>query len=155
MLWRIAALLFLPAAVQILWNLREVQDSLAAQMASDPSTAGQGSESILRTAQLAPWGVMVAGTILMLSLLVCVVMMRRIGSRSARYAIIPLALVFLMVSRLAYELGQTDLAATFGAFDLLPVAQVVAMIAGSVLMFLRPSTEWMYMAQEFWEFDRG
>ncbi|MCW4352689.1 hypothetical protein ONR57_05185 [Hoyosella sp. YIM 151337] len=151
--WRIAALLVLPAVVQILVNMSEVQARLAQQFATDPGLAGQGADMVAETSRLAPWGVIMAAVVLMIALLVCVAMMRRLGSRAARYAIIVIGLITVPITGLAYAMGQVFDGATF--LDALPILQVVLMVAGTVLTFLRPSTDWLYLAHEYWEFERG
>ncbi len=153
--WRIAALLVLPAVVQILVRLDGVQARLAQEFATDPGLGTPGTESATEMARLAPWGVIMAGTVLMIALLVCVAMMRRLGSRAARYAIIVIGLITIPITSLAYGMGQVTVDSAPTLLDLLPMAQVVLMVAGTVLTFLRPSTDWLYLAHEYWEFERG
>lgn len=153
--WRIAALLVLPAVAQILMNLSDIQERLAQQFATDPGLAGQGQDTVATTARLTPWGLMMAAVVLMLALLVCVAMMRRLGSRAARWAIVVVGVISVPTTGLAYDMGQVTAAGGFAVMDSLAALQVILMVVGTVLVFVRPSTDWLYLAHEYWEFERG
>ncbi len=149
-LWRLGAALFLLAAARIIWNLGEIRARLAEELRTDPAWAFREVGEVERTASFAPLGVIVAGVVLLLVMLVCVALMRHTGSRGARVAAILFGAVLVFVTELAISLGDVSATATPSLVDATPYLQAAIMLAASVLVFLRPSAEWLYLAHEHW-----
>ncbi|MBD8507223.1 hypothetical protein HT102_12080 [Hoyosella sp. G463] len=149
-LWRLSAVLFLLAAARIIWNLGEIRARLTEELRTDPNWAFREIGEVERTASFAPLGVIVAGVVLLLVMLVCVALMRHVGSRGARVAAILFGAVLVFVTELAVALGGTADDATPSLVDALPDLQAAVMLVAAVLVFLRPSAEWLYLAHEHW-----
>ncbi len=149
-LWRLGAALFLLAAARIIWNLGEIRSRLAEELRTDPNWAFREVGEVERTAGFAPLGVIVAGVVLLLVVLVCVALMRHVGSRGARIAAILFGIVLVFVTELAINLGGQTSDATPSLVDATPFLQAAVMLAATVLVYVRQSSEWLYLAHEHW-----